>query len=101
MKSKSQRYNINRPRPRHGDKYDKNKICLSIMMVICIQAQFMRLRWKKALLIKKTCLAEVKLYLEPWLINGIMTLARRKDKIYKTFSRAEDYQLKQKLRKEF
>ena len=44
MKSKSQRYNINRPSPRHGDKYDKNKICLSIMMVICIQAQFIRLR---------------------------------------------------------
>ena len=33
------RYNINRPRirprPRHGDKYIKCKMYLSIMMVIC------------------------------------------------------------------
>ena len=37
MKNKSYRYDINRPRPRHGHKYAKYKICLSIMMVICIK----------------------------------------------------------------
>ena len=36
MKKKSQRYNINRPKDRHGPKYTKYKMCLSIMMVICI-----------------------------------------------------------------
>ena len=30
-------YDISRPRPRHGPKYTKYKICLSIMMVICIK----------------------------------------------------------------
>ena len=34
MKSRSQRYNISRPRPRHLDKYNKYKMWLSIMMVI-------------------------------------------------------------------
>ena len=37
MKSRSQRYNINRPRHRHLHKYNKFKICLSIMMVISIK----------------------------------------------------------------
>ena len=37
MKNKSYRYDINRPRSRHGHKYTKYKICLSIMMVICIK----------------------------------------------------------------
>ena len=37
MKSRSQRYNINRPRPKHGHKYNKHEMCLSIMMVICIK----------------------------------------------------------------
>ena len=32
--NRSQRYDINRPRPRHGPKYTKYKICVSIMMVI-------------------------------------------------------------------
>ena len=32
MKNRSQRYNINRPRPRHGRKYPKYKLCLSIML---------------------------------------------------------------------
>ena len=27
MKNRSQRYDINRPRPRHGHKYTKYKIC--------------------------------------------------------------------------
>ena len=34
-KNWSQRYDINWPRPRHGPKYTKYKMCLSIMMVMC------------------------------------------------------------------
>ena len=37
MKNRSQRYDINRPRPRHGDKYTKYIMCLNIMVVICIK----------------------------------------------------------------
>ena len=37
IKNRSQRYDINRPRSRHGHKYAKYKICLSITMVICIK----------------------------------------------------------------
>ena len=37
MKNRSQRYYISRPRPRHGHKYTKYKMCLSKMMVICIK----------------------------------------------------------------
>ena len=37
MKNTSQGYNINRPRPRHGPKCTKYKMCLSIMMVIYIK----------------------------------------------------------------
>ena len=37
MKSKSQRYDINRTRPRQRDKYTKCKMCLSIMIVIYIK----------------------------------------------------------------
>ena len=36
-KKRSQRYDINRPRPRHGHKHTKYKMCLSIMMVIYIK----------------------------------------------------------------
>ena len=36
MKNISHRYNMNRSRPRHGHKYTKLKMCLSIMMAICI-----------------------------------------------------------------
>ena len=36
MKNRSQIYDINRPRLRHGEKYTKYKMYLSIMMVICI-----------------------------------------------------------------
>ena len=39
MKNRSQRYDINRPRPRYGHKYTTHKICLSIIMVICIKQQ--------------------------------------------------------------
>ena len=37
MKNRSSRYNINRPRSRYGHKYTKYKICLDIMMVLCIK----------------------------------------------------------------
>ena len=37
IKSRSQRYDINRPGTRHGQKYTKYKMCLSIMMVVCIK----------------------------------------------------------------
>ena len=30
MKNRSDKYDINRPKPRHGHKYTKYKICLSI-----------------------------------------------------------------------
>ena len=35
MKNGSHRYDINRTRPRHGQKYIKHKMCLSKMMVMC------------------------------------------------------------------
>ena len=35
LKNKSHRYDINRPKPRHGQKHTKYKMCLSITMVIC------------------------------------------------------------------
>ena len=37
MKNRSHRYDINGPRPRHGQKYTKYKICLGILMVIYIK----------------------------------------------------------------
>ena len=36
-KSRSHRYDIDRPRPRHGQKITKYKMCLSIMMSVCIK----------------------------------------------------------------
>ena len=39
VKSRSQRYDINKPRPTNGHKYTKHKMCLSIMIVICIKQQ--------------------------------------------------------------
>ena len=36
MKNRSYRYNINKPRPGHDQKYTKYKMSLSIMKVICI-----------------------------------------------------------------
>ena len=36
MENRSERYDIDRPRSRHGHKYTKY-MCLSIMMVICIK----------------------------------------------------------------
>ena len=38
FKSRTQRYDINRPRSTHGpSKYTEYKMCLSIMMVMCIK----------------------------------------------------------------
>ena len=37
MKNRSYKYDINRPSPRHGHKYTKNKMCLSILMDVCIK----------------------------------------------------------------
>ena len=69
MKNKSQRYDINRPKSKHGCKYTKYEMYLVIIMVICIkqhivlfEAQFMEklsdteAEVKKALLIKKRTL---------------------------------------------
>ena len=36
IENRSYRNDIDRPRPRHGRKYTKCKMSLSIMMVICI-----------------------------------------------------------------
>ena len=61
MKNISHTYDINRPRPRHGHKYRKHKMCLSLMMIICIKQRLsnilspatVRLSRKKVLHIKK------------------------------------------------
>ena len=37
MENRSHRYDINRPKSRHGHEYTKYKMCLSILMVICIK----------------------------------------------------------------
>ena len=37
MKNRSHRYDINRPRSRHGNKYRKYEKCLSMMMLIRIK----------------------------------------------------------------
>ena len=71
IKSRSQRYDINRPGTRHGHKYTKYKMCLSIMMVVCIKQHLSNIwtsvhdkvkqHWdwveKKTLLIKKACIS--------------------------------------------
>ena len=56
MKSRSQRYDINRSGPRYGKKYTKYKMCLNIVMVICI-TQYLSNAWKS---IEKQPLREVK-----------------------------------------
>ena len=37
MKNRSYRYDINRPRSRHGRKSSKYKKCLTMMLLICIK----------------------------------------------------------------
>ena len=39
MKNGSHRYDINRTRSRHGHKYTKYKMCLSMMIVMCSKQQ--------------------------------------------------------------
>ena len=68
MENRLQWYDINSPRPRHGHKYVKYKLRLSIMMFICIKQHLSNIRswirekvkqhwgWvEKALPIKKAC----------------------------------------------
>ena len=44
MKNKSQKCNINRPRPRHGHRYTKYKMCLSIITFIFIKQHYATLQ---------------------------------------------------------
>ena len=37
MKNRSHIYDINRPRPKHGNKYSKYKKCLIMTMFICVK----------------------------------------------------------------
>ena len=37
MKNRSHRHDITRPRPRHGHKHTIYKMCLNLMMAICIK----------------------------------------------------------------
>ena len=37
IKTISHRYDVNRPRKRHGHRYSKYKRCLCMMMLICIK----------------------------------------------------------------
>ena len=37
IKNRSQRYDINEPRPKHWHKYTEYKMGRSIMMVICVK----------------------------------------------------------------
>ena len=43
MKIILQRRDINRPRPRYGQKNSKYKMCLGIMMVICIKQRLSKI----------------------------------------------------------
>ena len=60
MNNISHKYDINRPRSRHGHKYSICKMCLGIIMSICIKQHLSNI-WssKKALLIKKACNLEI------------------------------------------
>ena len=74
MKNRSQRYDIKRPRPRHGHKYSKYEMCLSIMM----EAQFIaksrntQAELKKALLMKKACILRTRKALIKALIKALV-----------------------------
>ena len=60
LKNRSQRYDMNKPRSRHGPKYTKYRMCLSIMMVIfkqhltTFEVQF--IKYTDAELKKKRCI---------------------------------------------
>ena len=64
MKNRLYRQDISRPKPRHGHRYTRYNMYLSIMIVICIKQHLsniwgsiheatLRLSWKKVLLIRK------------------------------------------------
>ena len=69
MKSRTQKYDINRPRSRPGHNYTKDKMCLSITMVICFKQHLSNIwssihekvkqQWgwveKRRCLLKKAC----------------------------------------------
>ena len=46
MKNRSHRYDINRPKSRHGHKYNKYKNCLS-MMIITLDFFYKQLVYKQ------------------------------------------------------
>ena len=46
MKNGSYRYDINRPRSRHGRKYTKYKKCFTMMILICIKQHLKLISWK-------------------------------------------------------
>ena len=56
IKSRSHRYDIIRPRPRHGHKYTKYKICLNIVLVLCIKQHLSNTEseFKKSVAYKKS-----------------------------------------------
>ena len=60
MKNRSQRYDIKRPRPRHGHKYSKYEMCLNIMM----EAQFITKSRNTQVELKKSVAYEKSLYIE-------------------------------------
>ena len=81
----SQRYDTNWPRHRHGHKYTKYKMCLGIMVVICIKqhlsniwSSFMRklsnieAKLKKGVAYEKACMSnhgDITLMLKPEACN--------------------------------
>ena len=69
MKNRSHRYDINRPRPGHGHKYIKYKLCLSVMMVICIKQHLSNSwsSWAQLQFMKK--LKGTRNSLKKWLLN--------------------------------
>ena len=44
MKNRSQRNDLNRPTPRHGQKYTKYKMCPNVVMVVCIKQLLSNIR---------------------------------------------------------
>ena len=46
LKNGSYRYDINRPRSRHGRKYTKYKKCFTMTILICIKQHLKLISWK-------------------------------------------------------
>ena len=72
MKNRSHRYDINRPRSRHGHRYSKYKKCLTMIMFICSRQHLsniwslihekikQHLGWvKKSIAYKKKCIKRI------------------------------------------